>query len=229
VIVNSPNNPTGVIYPPETLAGLGRLLTQASQAHGRTIYLLSDEAYSRIIFDGQPYPSPTQYYPASVLLYTYGKTTLTPGQRLGYLALGPDCPERAALRAPIFVAQLLSGYAFPNALLQHALPDLESLTIDLDHLKRKRDRMVSELRRLGYEVHVPAGTFYLLPRSPLADDWAFVELLAELDTFVLPGAVVEMPGYFRISLTANDEMIERGLVAFAAAIEKVREGAAAGR
>lgn len=221
LIVNSPNNPTGVIYPPETLAALSRRLARASQTHGRTIYLLSDEAYSRIVFDGQAFPSPTQFYPASVLLYTYGKTLLTPGQRLGYLALGPDFAEREALRMPIFVAQLLGGYAFPNALLQHALPDLENLSIDIDHLQRKRDRMVGELRRLGYELHVPAGTFYLLPRSPLADDWAFAERLAELDTFVLPGAVVEMPGYFRISLTANDEMIERGLGAFAKAIEKV--------
>jgi aspartate aminotransferase len=223
VLVNSPNNPTGRIYPPETLADLGRLLTDASQRHGRPIYLISDEAYSRILFDGQPFPSPTQHYPASVMLYTYGKTLLTPGERMGYLALGPDVPGRQALRDAIFVAQLLLGYAFPNALLQHALPELENLSIDLDHLQRKRDRMVTELRRQGYELHVPEGTFYLLPRSPLADDWAFTELLAEHDTFVLPGTVVEMPGYFRISLTASDDMIERGLPAFAATLQRARQ------
>ena len=225
IVVNSPNNPTGKIYPPETLTALGRLLTDASQRHGRPIYLLSDEAYSRILFDARVFHSPTQFYPQSVLLYTYGKTLLTPGQRLGYLALGPDFEGRAELRDAIFVAQLLTGYAFPNALLQHALPDLEHLSIDLDHLQRKRDRMVSGLRALGYDLHVPAGTFYLLPRSPIPDDWAFTEALAELDTFVLPGSVVEMPGYFRISLTANDAMIERGLGAFAKALERVRERA----
>ncbi len=223
ILVNSPNNPTGKIYPPQTLAALGRLLTEASERHGRTIYLISDEAYSRILFDGQDFPSPTAYYPASIMLYTYGKTLLTPGQRMGYLALRPEFPGREALRGAIFVAQLLTGYAFPNALMQHALPDLENVTIDLAHLQRKRDRMVSELRRMGYELHVPAGTFYLLPRSPMADDWAFTNLLAEHDIFVLPGAVVEMPGFFRISLTANDEMIERSLPGFAAALERARQ------
>jgi aspartate aminotransferase len=223
VLVNSPHNPTGKIYPPDTLAALGRLLSDASRRHGRTIYLLSDEAYSRILFDGNAFHSPTQFYPASVLLYTYGKTLLTPGQRLGYLALGPDFPGREALRAPIFVAQLLTGYAIPNALLQHALPDLEDLTLDLDHLQRKRDWMVRELRRMGYDVHVPEATFYLLPRSPMPDDWAFTELLAEYGIFVLPGSVVEMPGYFRLSLTANDAMIERALPGFAAAMERARQ------
>ena len=114
----------------------------------------------------------------------------------------------------------MTGYAFPNALLQHALPDLEQLSIDIAHLQRKRDRMVAALREMGYDVHVPEGTFYLLPRSPLADDLAFIELLAEHDIFCLPGTVVEMPGYFRISLTANDEMIERALPGFAAALEE---------
>jgi aspartate aminotransferase len=223
VLVNSPHNPTGKIYTPATLAALGRLLTEASQRHGRTIYLLSDEAYSRILFDGHAFHSPAQFYPATVTLYTYGKTLLTPGQRLGYLALGPDFPGRAALRGPIFVAQLLTGYAIPNALLQHALPDLEALTLDLDHLQHKRDWMVGELRRMGYTVHVPEGTFYLLPHSPMPDDWAFTELLGEYGIFVLPGTVVEMPGYFRLSLTANDAMIERALPGFAAALERARQ------
>jgi aspartate aminotransferase len=225
VLVNSPNNPTGKIYPPETLAALGQLLTAASERHGRTIYLISDEAYSRILFDGVDFPSPTAYYPASLLLYTYGKTLLTPGQRIGYIALAPDFPGREALRDALFVAQLLTAYAFPNALLQHALPDLEKLSIDLAHLQRKRDRVVGELRRQGYELHVPQGTFYLLPRSPLADDLAFTDLLAEHNIFVLPGTVVEMPGHFRISLTASDEMIERALPGFAAALAAARQQA----
>jgi aspartate aminotransferase len=222
IIVNSPNNPTGVIYPPETLAALGRLLTEASARHGSAITLLSDEAYSRIVYDGQAFYSPTAYYPNSLLLYTYGKTLLTPGQRLGYIALPPDLPGRERLRGPIFLAQLINGYAFPNALLQHALPELEDVSIDIAHLQRRRDWMVSALRRMGYELHVPQGTFYLLPRSPLADDWAFAERLGEKNILVLPGAIVELPGYFRISLTGNDQMIEQALPGFAAAFEEAR-------
>jgi len=218
ILVNSPNNPTGLIYPPETLAGLGQVLAQAGARNGRPITLLSDEAYSRIIYDGRPYHSPTAYYANSLLLYTYGKTLLTPGQRLGYIALPPDLPDRAALRDALFLAQLINGYAFPNALLQHALPELESVSIDIVHLQHKRDWMVAALRQMGYELHSPQGTFYLLPRSPQADDWAFSERLAAKNIYVLPGTVVELPGYFRISLTANDEMIEQALPGFAAAL-----------
>src|SRR5262249_16863895 len=213
-------NPTGKIYPPETLARLARLLTEASARIGHTIYLLSDEAYSRILYDGRDFHSPSSYYPNTFLLYTYGKTLLTPGQRLGYIALPPSMPERELIRPALTVSQLVTGYAYPNALLQHALPDLERLSIDVAQLQRRRDRMVGALREMGYDLHSPEATFYLLPRAPLADDLTFIELLAEFDIFCLPGIVVELPGYFRISLTANDEMVERALPGFAAARER---------
>lgn len=217
IIVNSPNNPTGKIYPPNTLQALAQLLSEHSAQQGRPVYLISDEAYSRIIYDNRPYYSPTAYYPHTFLLYTYGKTLLTPGQRIGYIALPPTMPDRDVLRPALFASQLVTGYAFPNALLQHALPDLEGLSIDIAHLQSKRDLLAGALREVGYNVHIPEGTFYLLPRAPLADDWAFVERLAKHDILCLPGTVVELPGYFRISLTANDDMIERALPGFAAA------------
>jgi aspartate aminotransferase len=218
IVINSPNNPTGRIYPAATLRALAAVLERASAQHGRRIYLLSDEAYNRVVFDGQQFVSPTRSYPWSLLIYTYGKTLLTPGQRLGYIALPPEMPsgDREMLRGALTLSQIVTGYAFPNALLQHALPDLEPLSIDIAALERKRDRMVGALREMGYEVGVPEGTFYLLPRAPVADDLVFVEELAARDVFVLPGAAVELPGYFRVSLTATDEMIEQALPAFAA-------------
>lgn len=225
IFVNSPNNPTGRIYPPAILEGLAAILSAASRRNGRTIYLLSDEAYSRIIYDGRPFYSPTEYYANSFLLYTYGKTLLTPGQRIGYLALPPHIEQRQELREAIYMAQIVTGYVFPNALLQHALPELEKLSVDIGALQRKRDHMVSALRAIGYEVHVPEGTFYLLPRSPLADDWAFVELLGEHNISVLPGSTIGCPGYFRISLTANSEMIERSHAGFAMARRRALEQA----
>jgi aspartate aminotransferase len=177
--------------------------------------LLSDEAYRRIIYDGRTYPSPTSYYPYSFMVYTYGKTLLTPGQRLGYIALSPEMEDREQVRAAVFSSQILSGFASTNALLQHAMADLQPLSIDVEHLQYKRDWLVGALRDSGYDVHSPEGTFYLLPRSPLEDDVAFTDLLAEEKVYCLPGQVVEMPGYFRISLTANDEMIERAIPRFA--------------
>jgi aspartate aminotransferase len=220
IIVNSPHNPTGKIYPVQTLERLAAVLQAACQAHGRTIYVVSDEAYSRILFDGRQFVTPASFYGPTFLVHTYSKITVSPGQRLGYLALSPSMPQRKRVRAGA-AAALLTSWGLPDVVMQYALPDIEALSIDLDHLERKRDRMVTELRKLGYHLHVPEATFYLLPQSPIPDDWAFAELLAHDHVYVLPGSLVEMPGYFRISLTATDEMIDLALPVFAAAMHKV--------
>jgi aspartate aminotransferase len=223
IIINSPNNPTGRVYSPQVLADLARLLASAGQRTQRPISLLSDESYSRIVFDRRSYPSPTAFYPHSFLIYTYGKTLLTPGQRIGYIALPPEMPDRSRMRSALLTAQFLLGWPFPNAIMQYALPDLEQLSIDIPHLQTKRDRMVKALSEMGYELHSPEGTFYLMPRSPLEDDVAFTRLLMAHKIYCLPGAAFEMPGYFRISLTANDEMIERSLSGFEAALHTARQ------
>lgn len=215
IIVNSPNNPTGRIYTAEQLEGLARVLTEASERNGRPVYLVSDEAYWRIVFDDREFRSPTEFYLWSFLVYTYGKTLLTPGQRLGYVALPPTMPDRETMRTALMVAQLsIGGHGVPNAVLQRALADLEALSVDVKALQRRRDRVLEALRAAGYDVHTPEGTFYLLPRSPIEDDVAFTEQLAKDKVFVLPGTLVEMPGWFRISVTGNDEMVERALPVF---------------
>jgi aspartate aminotransferase len=218
IIVNSPHNPTGKIYPAETLTRLASILTQASERYGQPIYLVSDEAYHRIVFDGRTFPSPVCFYPCSFLIYTYGKTLLTPGERIGYIALPPTMPDREEVRSMLAISQIVIGWAYPNNVLQYAIEDLERLSIDVVYLQRKRDRLVEELRKFGYRLHVPEGTFYLIVRSPWEDDWAFAEMLATHGILVHPGSLMEMPGYFRISLTASDEMIERALPGFKAAI-----------
>lgn len=226
VIVNSPNNPTGRIYPPRTLRRLAALLTEASERYDRPIFLLSDEPYNRIVFDGQTAVTPAAFYPYTLIAYSYGKVLLAPGERIGYLALAPAMPEREALRRALLVNQIAHGWAFPNTTLQHALPDLEQCSIDLAHYQRKRDRMVAALRVMGYELHTPEAAFYLLPRSPLPDDEEFAALLAERGVFVMPGLIFELPGYFRISLTATDEMLERALPVLEWAMRAVRQRAA---
>ena len=218
VIVNSPNNPTGRIYRQPELAALGRVLDDASARHGRPIILLSDESYNRIVFDDIDFRSPALDYDATMTIYTYGKTLLAPGQRIGYAAMSPTFPDRESTGHRIMVQQLAAGWGFPNALLQHSIGDLERLSVDIPSLQARRNRMVPALRAMGYEVTRPEGTFYLMVRSPDADDMAFTARLAALGALVLPGAIVESPGWFRISLTASDEMVERGLEAFRAAI-----------
>lgn len=215
IIVNSPNNPSGKIYPPETLRALANVLTTASERHGRPIYLISDEAYSRIVFDDRTFRSPTEFYPYSFLVYTYAKQLLTPGQRCGYVALPPQMPDRPTMREAIMLAQLTyGGQGVPSNVLQRAIADHEQMTVDVKALQRRRDRFVEALRSYGYDLHSPEGTFYLLPTSPEPDDVAFVERLARDKVYVLPGAVVEMPGRFRISVTGNDDMVEKSLPVF---------------
>ncbi|MFW6074440.1 MAG: aminotransferase class I/II-fold pyridoxal phosphate-dependent enzyme [Chloroflexota bacterium] len=222
VLVNTPHNPTGKVIPPETLQRLAEILDAASARNGRRIYLLADEPYNRIVFDGIEYHSPLEFYPYSFMAYSYGKTLIAPGQRIGYLAMPPTMPraDREQLRAATTGIQTASGYLFPNALLQHAIGDLEQLRLDVAHLQRKRDHMVDALRKMGYEVHRPEGTFYLFPKSPIRDDRAFTNMLLAENVAVLPGHIFETPGYFRICLTANDEMIECGLPGFRRAIER---------
>lgn len=218
VIINTPCNPTGRIYPPETLERLAILLDEASRRNGRTIYLLSDEAYNRIVYRGETFHTPLEFYPASLLAYSYGKTLLAPGERVGYLAMPPSMPERELLRQAILINQATNAYLWPGATLQRALPELEQLQPDMAAYERKRDRVVSALRGMGYEVAMPQGTFYVFPKTPWSDDWAFMHFLEQFGTFVLPGTMFEFPGHFRLTLTASAEMIERALPHFAAAI-----------
>ena len=222
VLINTPHNPTGRIYPIEALRALGGMLARQSVGRDRPILLISDEPYNRIVFDGRTFHSPSEVYPNTVVTYSYGKTLLAPGMRIGYVTVPPTMPDREELRLAIFVAQLTTGYAFPNALLQHAIEDLERLSIDIGALERRRDRLVPALRALGYEASLPEGTFYVMARSPIPDDAAFADILASHGALVLPGTVVEVPGWFRISLTASDEMVDRGLRSFGAALEAAR-------
>jgi aspartate aminotransferase len=228
VLVNTPHNPSGRVFPIEDLRRLAAALEAASARVGHPIYLVSDEPYNRILFDGRTFHSPAEVYPYTITTYSYGKTLLAPGMRIGYLTVPPTMPDREAFRNRVVLAQIALGYSFPNALLQHAIEDLERLSIDVPTLQRRRDRLVPALRELGYETTFPEGTFYIMAKSPIDDDVAFAELLAEEGVLVLPGAIVELPGWFRISLTATDEMVERGLAGFAKARERALIGVLAG-
>ncbi|TMB99699.1 MAG: aminotransferase class I/II-fold pyridoxal phosphate-dependent enzyme, partial [Chloroflexi bacterium] len=223
VLINTPHNPTGRIFGEDVLRALASVLEGASARNSRPIYLISDEAYSRILFDGNRMITPGAFYPRSLLIHTYSKSSLAPGQRLGYVALPPEIPGRDQLRQAFMVEGFSTGNMLPDAIMQYALPEIDAMSIDLDHLQRKRDRMVNALREMGYEVHPPQATFYLLPKAPIEDDMLFARALAAQKVLVLPGAAVDMPGYFRISLTATDAMIDRALPVFA----EVKSGLAA--
>lgn len=202
------------VYARETLEKLAAILEDASRRIGRIIYLVSDEAYRAIVYDARRYVSPTTPYRNSIMIYSYGKTLLTPGQRLGYLALSPHIEERHALRDLMASSQILCGWAMSSALMQHALGRLERLSLNVDELQARRDRFVAGLREIGYAVHVPEGAFYVTPKTPIDDDARFAAELAREGVFCLPGHVVHMPGHLRAPVTATAEMIEQRLPKF---------------
>jgi len=218
VIVNTPHNPTGRIYDRDALEALADLLERASVRFGRRIFLLSDEPYRRLRFDGRDFVSPAAVYPWTLISYSYGKVLLAPGQRLGYLALSPLMPlnDRQALRDVMFSAQMALGWCFPNAVMQYALPELEELSIDRAALARRRDQLTGTLTRAGFDVLQPEGTFYLWSKWPAGDPDLHWNRLADSKVFVMPGSIMGSPGYLRISLTASDRMVERALPVFAA-------------
>jgi aspartate aminotransferase len=220
VIVNTPHNPTGRIYTEGALRALADLLERASARIGRRIFLLSDEPYRRLRFDGRGFVSPAKLYPWTLISYSYGKVLLAPGQRLGYLAISPLMPDedRGALQQAMFAAQMALGWCFPNAVMQYAVPDLERLSIDRGALARRRDRLVAALTAAGYAVLPPEGTFYLWVGWPPGDPAAIWNALADRDVFVMPGSIMSAESWFRISLTASDAMVERALPAFAEAV-----------
>jgi len=218
VIVNTPHNPTGRIYPREALETLASLLDRSSARIGHRIFLLSDEPYRRLRFDDRGFTSPAAVYPWTLISYSYGKVLLAPGQRLGYLALSPLMPlaDREALRESMFAAQMSLGWCFPNAIMQYAVPDLEDLSIDQAALARRRDRLMRTLSRAGFAVVPPEGTFYLFGRWPEGDPEAYWGALADRDVFVMPGRLLNAPDYLRICLTASDQMVDKALPVFAA-------------
>jgi aspartate aminotransferase len=217
VIVNTPHNPTGRIYERAVLEELANLLERASRRIGHRIYLLSDEPYRRLRFDGRGFTSPAAIYPWTFISYSYGKVLLAPGQRLGYLAVSPlmPAPERKAFQDALFSAQMALGWCFPNAIMQYAVPDLEHVSIDGSALARRRDALMRALQDAGYEALAPEGTFYLWCRWP-GDPERFFDAFADRNVYVMPGSLLGWPSHFRISLSASDDMVERAIPHFAA-------------
>ena len=216
VIVNTPHNPTGRIYDDNSLKALAEVLERASDKYAHRVFLLSDEPYRRLRFDGRRFTSPASFYPWTLISYSYGKILLAPGQRIGYLAISPSMPfkERKALSNVMFSTQMALGWCFPNAIMQYAVPDLENLSIDLTALARRRDLLAATLSNAGYDAPLPDGTFYLWTKWPEGNPETHWNRLADRNVFVLPGSIMNATNYFRISLTASDEMIERALPAF---------------
>ncbi len=222
VIINSPNNPTGVVYDASFLHNLGELLCEKEARYGTQIFLISDEAYRRIIYDGLKYPSPLLYYSRSVITASHSKDLALPGERIGYIAAHPDCSRQEGLVDGFIFCNRVLGYVNAPALMQRIVSHLQNVTVSVAEYQRKRDFLYDHLVRLGYSVVKPQGAFYMFPKSPLEDDVAFVRELQQLRLLTVPGSGFGLPGYFRVSYCVEDRTLEGSLAGFEKAARKFK-------
>jgi aspartate aminotransferase len=218
ILLNSPNNPSGVIYPASTFLELEAVLGRA----GRPIVLISDEPYRALVFDDVRPPEVPPLVTRSVVATSWSKSLAIPGERIGYLALSPRMPEAAALfEACTFTSRVL-GFVNAPALWQWVVAEVGDEVIDVAPYREKRDLMYEGLVRIGYECVKPQGAFYVFPRTPIDDDVAFVRLLAEEGVLTVPGSGFGAPGHIRISLTVERETVIRALPGFERAFRAAR-------
>ncbi|MFZ7125060.1 MAG: pyridoxal phosphate-dependent aminotransferase [Desulfobacterales bacterium] len=222
VLINSPNNPTGQIYDRGSLKNLGRLLSEKSREYGRTIYLISDEPYRKIVFDGHTVPSIFTCYPDSILATSYSKDISIPGERIGFAAVNPRANDLKLVMNGLALANRILGFVNAPALMQRIVACIQGRSVDISEYARKRELLCNGLAECGYDFLPPAGTFYLFPRSPIEDDVAFVRALQEERILVVPGSGFNGPGHFRIAFCVDDETIVNAMPGFGRAIERFR-------
>jgi aspartate aminotransferase len=221
-LINSPNNPTGQVYSKASMTALGDLLTRKSQEFNRTIYLISDEPYRKIVYEGVEVPSIFKSYKESIIGTSYSKDISIPGERIGFVAVNPAATHRSDLLAAMTVANRILGYVNAPALMQRVVACMQGMSVDISEYARKREMLCEGLAGFGYEFLKPPGTFYLFPRSPIADDVEFVNVLKEERILVVPGTGFNGPGYFRIAFCVDDSTIANAMPGFERAIAKFK-------
>jgi len=222
IIINSPNNPTGQIYSALELGGLAEILEQAAQP----IYLIADEPYRKIVYDGRSVPSVFKAYRNSLVVSSYSKDLSLPGERIGYIAVHPEIADKKPLIDAMTLANRILGFVNAPALMQRVVAQLQGVTVDTAIYTRRRELFCQVLGEAGYQFVPPKGAFYLFPKSPLADDARFVGLLAEQKILGVPGRGFGQPGYFRLAFCVEDEVIARSAPGFAAAMAAAKKLAA---
>ena len=214
VIICSPNNPTGVIYPAESLARLGEMLSAKEKEFGSQICVISDEPYARIAYEGNSVPNIFRYVRNSVIVTSHSKDLALPGERIGYLAASPKMKEVEQFMEGAVFSNRVLGFVNAPALMQRLVAGLQHVSVDIHAYEEKRDLFYRELTALGFKMVKPDGAFYLFPQSPLEDDIEFVKMAQRHRILLVPGTGFGAPGFFRIAYCVERGMIERSLGAW---------------
>jgi aspartate aminotransferase len=224
VVITNPNNPTGVLYPQESLDALGDMLRRKSAERERPIFLIDDAPYRKLVFDVDRCTSAFTAYENTLMGTSHSKDLGLPGERIGFLAVSPRLQGWQKVASAAAFANRTLGFVNAPALMQRVSARLQDVTIDLGWYRRKRDRLYGALTEMGYEMPYPGGAFYMFPKAPGGDDIAFINKLKDLRVLVVPGSGFGTPGYFRIAYCCSDEKIEGALPAFARAIREFSPG-----
>lgn len=215
VLINSPNNPSGVVYNEDTVKKLADLLRSKSAQLGRTIYLVTDEPYRELVYGGVKVPYLTAYYKDTLVCYSYSKSLSLPGERIGYIFVNPQAEKAKEVYLAVCGAGRAHGYVCAPSLFQKMIARCQGITSDVSVYERNRDTLVGALRGYGFSCVQPDGAFYLFVRSPEPDANAFCERAKKYDLLFVPGDDFGCPGYVRIAYCVSPQMIERSLPAFA--------------
>lgn len=214
MIINSPHNPTGTVYSREELEGLTAILAKASERNGRPLYLVVDEPYRFLAFDGVEVPSLLPMYPYAVLASSFSKNLCLAGERVGFIALSPLFAERAELMGGLTLANRILGFVNPPVVGQHIMAGALGSQVDVNIYARRREMMGNVLSDAGYEFQMPKGAFYFFPKAPGGDDVAFVNKLLDERILAVPGSGFGGPGHFRLAFCVEDEVIARSAEGF---------------
>ena len=223
VIINSPNNPSGVVYDEENITELCEMLKRKEKELGRTIYLISDEPYRELVYDGIKVPYLTKYYDNTLVCYSYSKSLSIPGERIGYVLVSPKCHEFADTYAAICGAGRALGFVCAPSLLQRLVPTCLGKCSDVTIYDKNRRLLLESLTEYGYELIKPEGAFYLMIKSPSGDAGEFSERAKKFELLIVPSDDFGTPGYARLSYCVKTEQIERALPALKALIESYKD------
>ena len=221
ILLNYPNNPTGKIYDRETIFALGDLIRRKNRQYGKIIYILSDEPYREIVYDGVHVPSVFPAYENSIIATSYSKSISIPGERIGFLAVHPAMADFRKVMDGLVLCNRILGYVNAPALMQRVIAKIHGIRVDVEEYKRKRDLLCDGLAALGYPVTKPDGAFYLFLPTPIPDDGEFVKVLQKRNILTVPGSAFGRSGHIRIAYCTPDDTILRSLPGFGEALKEV--------
>ena len=223
ILINSPNNPSGIVYSTETITRLAQILSEKQEEYGHDIYLISDEPYREIVFEGTDSPFISKFYDNTICCYSFSKSLSLPGERIGYVAVNPKCKDAELIINMCGQVSRFTGHNCPSSLIQLGVAKVLDETSDLSIYEKNKNILYKELTAMGYECVEPGGTFYMFPKTPIADANEFCNMTAhELDLILVPGDSFMCPGHMRLAYCTTTDMVERSLPLFEKAIKMCR-------